>query len=55
MSFNIRLAQKKDLVSIHGLWMEIMKHHTGQGPMFDYDEKYDNELKELLADRIKAK
>ena len=55
MNFNIRLAQKKDLVSIHGLWLEIMKHHTGQGRMFNYDEKYDNELKESLADRIKAK
>ncbi len=35
--------------------MEIMKHHAGQGPMFDYDVQYDAELKQSLADRIKAK
>jgi ribosomal protein S18 acetylase RimI-like enzyme len=55
MSFNIRIAEEKDLAALHGLWMEIMNHHAGQGPMFDYDAKYDDELKQSLADRIKAK
>ena len=55
MSFNIRIAEDGDLDSLHGLWMEIMNHHAGQGPMFDSDAKYDDELKTSLADRLKAK
>lgn len=55
MSFKIRIAEAGDLESLHGLWMEIMNHHAGQGPMFDYDANYDEELKTSLADRLKAK
>ena len=55
MTISIRIAEKQDLESLHSLWMEIMQHHTGQGPMFDYDANYDVELKKSSADRIKGK
>ena len=49
MTISIRIAEKQDLESLHSLWMEIMQHHTGQGPMFDYDANYDVELKKFLS------
>lgn len=52
MSFSIRRAEEKDVPALHSLWMEIMNHHAGQGPMFDYDSKYDDELKKSLGERI---